>query len=640
MTGRESLAFFLVVLCLCTYSHAQNWSGIIDPSRVVDWSNTSPGVVGGIPTNTTQCGSTISPYSGTAGTINNAIAACGANQYVLLGPGMFNLSSGIDFAGHSNVTLRGSGPSGTFLVFSGDVSCGGLGADICVKDARGYGPGSILPANQTANWTAGYSRGANVITLDNVNLLRAGTIISLDQLDDSSDGGAVYSCQAQNVCGSDVPAGSGRKGRIQNQIVTVVSVNGNNVTITPGLYMSNWRSGQSPGAWWAGAAPVSRDGIENLSVDHTASTSGLSGIYFVNAANCWVKNVRSIRGNRNHVWLYQQTAHITVRDSYFYGTQKAASQSYGVEGFGAGDILIENNIFQQIAVPTVFSGVTGTVVGYNFMINDLYSSPSTWQQAGLYDHAAGTEMNLREGNQSSGFTADAVHGTHYMETLFRNYLTGKESGRTMQTSPIIMNTHSRFFNIIGNVLGTNAFHTQYQDCYGGSPCITKTDGKADVSVYTLGWCGNEGTNIQGSNGCGSSMLSDATTASTLLRWGNYDTVNAAVRWVSDEVPSALGSYSSAVPGNHALPASFYLSSKPAWWGTMPWPAIGPDVTGGNEANVGGHVYIIPAHTCYTNVMSGPADGSGGPLSFNADSCYSSASEGAPAPPSNLTAIVH
>jgi len=87
-------------------ARAQAWSGIINTTRAVDWS--TAGVQGGIPTNRTQCGSTIAPYSGSGSTIASAINACAPSTYVLLGPGTFTLSSGICITA-SNVTLRGSG---------------------------------------------------------------------------------------------------------------------------------------------------------------------------------------------------------------------------------------------------------------------------------------------------------------------------------------------------------------------------------------------------------------------------------------------------------------------------------------------------------------------------------------------------
>ncbi len=62
---------------------------------------------GGILNRTTQCDVAIGAYTGSAATINNAIAACPAGQFVSLGAGTFNLSSGIGFSGQSNVILRG-----------------------------------------------------------------------------------------------------------------------------------------------------------------------------------------------------------------------------------------------------------------------------------------------------------------------------------------------------------------------------------------------------------------------------------------------------------------------------------------------------------------------------------------------------
>jgi hypothetical protein len=80
-----------------------------------------------------------------------------------------------------------------------------------------------------------------------------------------------------------------------------------------------------------------------------------------------------------------------------------------------------------------------------------------------------------------------------------------------------------------------------------------------------------------------------------------------------------------------LPASFYRSAKPAWWGVLTYPAIGPDITGGAGAN--GHASLIPAQNCYLNVMGGTEGGAGSPLTFSADQCY-------PLPPSVVTATPH
>lgn len=133
----------IIVLLLSLPCFGQNWSGILSTSRAVNWSNA--GVIGGIPTTRTQCGSTIAAYTGSTAAINSALAACGANQYVLLGPGTFNLSSGgINFDGVSSVTLRGSGPDQTFLVMGSGSGLGcsnGGNATVCINGSFNWSGG-------------------------------------------------------------------------------------------------------------------------------------------------------------------------------------------------------------------------------------------------------------------------------------------------------------------------------------------------------------------------------------------------------------------------------------------------------------------------------------------------------------------
>jgi hypothetical protein len=312
-----------------------------------------------------------------------------------------------------------------------------------------------------------------------------------------------------------------------------------------------------------------------------------------------MKNVKSLNANRNHVWLYQ-SAHVTVRDSYFYGTQNAASQSYGIESFMSSDNLAENNIFQHITGGLETGGSTsGSVFAYNYSIDDYYNV-ATWMQASTYLHAGGISFILFEGNEGIGFTADAIHGTAHFTTAFRNVFIGWEPGKTLQTIPVHIYAFSRYFNFVGNVLGKPGYHKHYEDAAPAGK-------NGNTSIYTLGWSGNGGSIDR-------SVSNDTLVKSTLFRWGNYDVVNGAAQWNASEVPSSLGDYGNAVPGKQVLPASLYLSAKPAWWGATPWPAIGPDITGGQDPT--GHAHKIPAHACFDMTPK-----TGGILNFNAANCY-------------------
>jgi hypothetical protein len=300
----------LALFCFSIGSYGQPpWSGILDPSRAIDWSKV--GVPGGIPTRTTVCATpTLAAGSGNANAnataINQAISNCaGSNQVVSITAGTWYIGgSGLLFQGTSNLTLRGAGPDQTFLVFTAGNWChSGMGGDICIVNSSNPDwDGS--PAN-TANWTAGLAQGSTSVTLSSNSNLQVGMNLILDQADDSSDTGNVYVCQTQNVCSQQPGSQNGRPGRGQAQIVTVTSISGTGpyvVGITPGVYMPNFRPGQSPGAWWDNSPPITGVGIENISLDHSASTMA-AGTFLYNAYGCWLKNVRDVQSDHKHVWF-------------------------------------------------------------------------------------------------------------------------------------------------------------------------------------------------------------------------------------------------------------------------------------------------------------------------------------------------
>jgi hypothetical protein len=261
-------------------------------------------------------------------------------------------------------------------------------------------------------------------------------------------------------------------------------------------------------------------GIENLSVDHAGSGTAItSGIYFYNAYNCWVRNVRSLNSNRNHVWFYQ-SAHVTARDSYFYGTANAASQSYGAEQFMGADNLVENNIFHHITAPMMNAGATGSVFGYNYAIDDYYFA-SAWQQSSSYHHAAGNSFILWEGNDGPGLTADNIHGSSHFITAFRNVWLGWEPGKTQETIPIHLEAWNRYYNFVGNVLGKIGYHTRYEAAASSSTDAGNAS-VGDQSIYTVGYSGNEGTIL-------SPIPNDTLVKVTMMRWANYDTVHAVTQ---------------------------------------------------------------------------------------------------------------
>jgi hypothetical protein len=642
MRYKQFFPLISLLLFFVTSSQAQNWTGILDPSRAIDWSHV--GIPGGIPdAGWSQCGSTIAPYSGSATAINNAIANCGSGQYVHLGTGTFNLSSGINFAGHSNVALRGDGPMNTILVFSSGSFCYSGNCDVLLGASSNVYDGSsnITPpcgggnASNCATWSSGYAQGTTQIALSNLgsNTPTVGTLLILDQANDTSDPGGLIQCDstASGVCSGNGGSFGRTVGGVQysqEQVVIVTGVNGNTYTITPGVYANNIRSSQSPGAWW-NSGLLTSSGIENLTLNHSNS-SVISGEVFYDCYQCWMKNVRSLNSGRNHIWIIQ-SSEVVIRDNYIFGVQSGGGEeSYGAEAMESSDCLIENNIFDQISSPIMFDDVSGFVVGYNMSWDNVFSNPN-FMQASYPSHDAGNYMNLFEGNYFNGLDADNQHGASPLATVFRNWLPGNQPApynKTEQTQSFGVDAINRAWNIIGNVLGTPGYHNNYE----ASPLTSNAN--CNTSIYGIGWgsvaagCGNPGPGEAASG-------NDPTVVTSMMRWGNYDTVHSSVQWNPAEVPTTGIKWvnGNPVPANHNLPNSFYMSGKPSWWGTMPWPPIGPDVTGGQGP--GGFAYQTPAYVCYLN-----GSFTNGMLNFDASNCYgSSTSQQPPAPPTGLNATV-
>src|SRR5438309_1174296 len=260
----RALPLALALLLLPSPALAQPWAGVLDPSRATDWTTAGVVISGvpGIPTRTTIC-QTLNPGATTA-QINSAISTCPAGQVVFLNAGTY---SGLGYIPmKANVTLRGAGPNQTKLIFAsgGDCSSGSTQA-ISFCGSFNYNGGV---QNGPVNWTAGYAKGTSVITLDSVSGITVGTtVLILDQIDDASDpGDAEAFVNGWSASFLQDPQtngrGSGSTHRGQQEFKLVTAINGNNVTISPPVHASNWRSGQPPQAWWA-TTPLRNSGLED-----------------------------------------------------------------------------------------------------------------------------------------------------------------------------------------------------------------------------------------------------------------------------------------------------------------------------------------------------------------------------------------
>lgn len=616
----------LLLICLgdVAFTAAPTWTGILDPARATDWS--TAGVTGGIPNRTTICASLNSAQ--TAAQINSAIASCPSGQVVQLGAGTFNLSSTI-IINRSDVTLRGQGMS-TILNFtnagggsyywgstligvqhsgfdsSGDASAPGIG---------GVTASTIRAWTGTNGQSGIYTQGATVLNLASAPTgLTVGGTLTLwqsDAPDNTVPNTGYFVSDKTGVDVNNVAWNGSSQSNLSGhqQRARVVAINGMQVTISPGLYRptGTWATARSPKAGWQSGV-VRGVGLEKFRIMRSVTTQFMIG--FNVAADSWVTGlgiVGGVGGGDNGINI-TDSRNITVRNSWwdpFRGGGVYTTTSYGISMLQCSGCLVENNILKSVESPIMMnSGTTGSVVAYNY---ENYSTG----EGGLQAHEEGTAMNLMEGNRATKFWADVFHGNTALNTFFRNHFSGGQG--------LDIWAYHRWYNVIGNVISASVYKSIYTDA-------TKYTRWSGVGVR-LGYASQyaSGTSEPGEN-----VYPDPLVASTTMLWGNYVTAGASTRWLASEVPSSGPVFPNPVPANQDLPPSFYLSARPNWWPSgKPWPAIGPDVSGGNVAGYAGHAYTTPAEDCFA--------ASGGTIvNFDPATCYPTSA--APAAPTNLRII--
>lgn len=612
----------LVIVGVAQVSRAQAWSGIIDSTRAIDW--TTAGIPGGIPSGTwTQSGSTITATSGDrTTTIANALNACGTNHYVLMGAGSFNVTN---ITIPNTCELRGAGADQTTL------NCTGSG-NACVTLGVNNNP-----STSTNTAVSGASFGATSITVASASGFSIGGYFQISQL---NDGTTVRITTANGTCGF-CDGGFGYNGtRSQRQVEKITSVSGTTIGIDPPLYTAYTLTPLANLFTMGG----DHAGIENLQIFQNG-TGYRDNVFMATCAYCWERGVKDNYADGDHIDVYYGY-HDEIRDNYFsnaYGHSSGSTDAEANLAEATTATLLQNNIFDRLHASIILEwGPAGNVVAYNYMTGGFDSSATNVVIGGITYHGAHPQMNLIEGNVGVQIYYDAVWGSSAYSTAFRNWVMGSQhvcspasAGRntvsncvgangflTFQASRAMNDSWtSTLNNFVGNVTGS--VNQTSNICYG-SGCaggvVNEIDwptGRVyDTTLYEWSF----GFGSAASDGGGEA--GDSTVAkSTAFQHGNYSNVLGTINW------------SGII--THTLPGSFYLAGRPNWWtATMPYPAIGPDVTLGSGP--GGHVYSLtagnPAQYCYTVIMGGSDGGPATPLAFNADTCYPLTASSPPGPP--------
>ena len=481
--------------------------------------------------------------------INTCIANAAPNTAVFIPAGVYRVNGDINMK--SNVVLRGAGSGTPWLpaASSGTTTLNMNGGKINFyggsKDTN-WSPGAGLGTNITN----GYTKDSTTLTLSSVSGYNVGDYISIFQDDDPS----IIDTTKCSWCGED---NSHYHTKQQYAKILTKDVSTNVITISPPVY---YITPNPTGAQIRKQTfNISKSGIEDLKLNGNGSNYKL--IWFNFALYCWAKNVETYNtgGSSGFSHIEFWFSHgCEVRDSYVHhGSGNDSGANYGIFFlYWNSGHKVENNIIRDTRHSIIFEGGgSGCAILYNYS-NDNWESvqgsptvPDTFLSQDLTtNHGPHPHMNLFEGNISSKIVGDYTMGSSSHNTLFRNYVMGKRDSPlpfTWAVWAIDIDYYNRYYNIIGNVIGQPSWTN-------GTLVANGTATPTEPTVYRFGSTGTPGS------------FGDGLSYSTALISGNYDYLTKGVaNWSGTD---------------HSLSSSLYYNSKPAFFGGMPWPPIGPDVT--------------------------------------------------------------
>lgn len=546
MKKNQKISIVVALFLLGSFASSASAAYSLPADRSVNWQG-NVGVLGGIPNRSTIC-ATLNP-SGTDDTaaIQIAINNCPVEQVVKLNAGTFSIKSPIILK--SKTTLRGAGMGITKI-----------------QGIAGYTSKYLIQTSENKNWgasidlTSGTSKGSATISTATAHGWKVGDIILVDQINDPSGNPPVTNIGYKDAYGSSGRFdGTYNTYRSMGQLVKILLVpNSTTATLEMPLYW-NYNSALHPQGVKVIGTITSSTGIESLTVDNSLSynvnqfTKGT--IYFSATENSWIDKVEVIGSYTSAVKLWVAYRN-TIRGSKFHegspmatvetGTEYGTSRAYGIYPTTASANIVENNYFYHITGSIFPTQFTGNAFAYNY-ISQLYLDDN-FQPYAMTFHGAHSAMNLIEGNYIDGrVAADNVWGTSSHNTYLRNKVSLNPNEMGGGTWNVDLQYGATYFNFIGNILGTAGVENTYE--------LSNVNLAGQKSIYRFGYT-RDGDN----DAIGNSSRPYA----TILRHGNWDSVTKGTLWNGTD--------------DRTLPSSFYLTSKPTWWGNSSWPAIGPDLT--------------------------------------------------------------
>lgn len=577
-------------------------------------AGTYQGVVGGIPDRAGGTVWDVADYgwsSGASASTNSAafasaLAASASGDIISIPAGTFATTGLTITYTHSNRTIRGAGKTATILQNTGSGSALTIGGD------TNYGN----TGNATSNVVSLGGRGSTSVTVVD------GTMPSIYQHPtyggNNYTGGRrlarLYLPNEQATPVISVYASA----EIRNPTVMVVSRSGNVLTLSQPL-PSSFSAALAAGTARLELASTLQNevfgvGIEDLTFDGVNSTGTFTTrISF--AEGCWFKNVKVINPGNYALYLFDSVS-CEVRHCDILGAGEGSNHA-GLLMNNASYNLVEDNIITGVPNVEVNFSTMGSVFAYNYGASGFNGN-----------HGPHNSYNLWEGNAIGYYQADGYFGGVSEETLSRNWfrngglgslkrftrnfnLIGNLVGTVGQTYPSDYTQDWGNPNIgnessSGTAQLSTANYWADWDSAAGRPLLlpgTLTTRTSDTAgVVTLSSGGGallsaantaNGDSIRGLSGHNFVTVTNITGDVVTFTTGSHTNVSeGSAVTISPSPPGfqqrdldVIGTairkanwyvFYGNIPsgeslGGDTLPASYFRTSKPAYFGDRPWP---------------------------------------------------------------------
>lgn len=597
----------LAILSLFVAWNVPSTSATIPGNRIIDWTaNVAVGVPNGIPyRNGSTIDVTAPPYNADATgatdsstAIQSAINAARAGDVVLLPEGKYLVTRTINIGpSKDNITIRGAGVNAT-IIDARASSVFAVGSNSDYQWTRPSTGNSV---------TSALTKGTTQLQLATTTSFSVGQIISVSYSDQTSD--------AEIQSGKTPTISVYGYTNLRRQLTQVTSVSPTALGISPGLYFTA-DSGITAKVYVA-QLQTDYSGIEDLTIDCTNGQV----VYPVTFEQCyasWIRRVKILNTNNYGIYL-TRSLKCEVREVTIVDRKGGGSNGAGLLCGTVAASLIEDNIILNIfpAVEMTFSSM-GNVLGYNLMENSVGGTLNT-------NHAPHNSFNLYEGNVAPNMQCDGYYGGASDDTFYRNWFHGTNLARTIRTFRVSLNRFTRNYSFVGNIIGEAGVAAGSATPYSfgnpnmGNPFFSGSV-RPSTGSFWADWGATAKIHARQSDSAGTIQILKGKVLSgqfAHLVWensrtqvvissvtGNLATFSGAVgnplpdigATVSLHVGAAgfqeqdldvqsttylLGNYNyftRSIPASEALGSvtlipSLYRSQKPAFFGSLTWPAF-------------------------------------------------------------------